>query len=186
MAEAATKSNKLSVAAYLEAERDGQVRHEYLDGQVYAMTGASRRHALIVNALAFALTPAARERGCALFTNDMKVRIDLRGRTFFYYPDLVLACDPEDREAYYVTRPCLVVEVLSPATERIDRREKLLTYIQLPSLQEYLLVSQDPPLVEIYRRRADWLPEEVTEGALALDCLGTELAVEAIYQDVRR
>lgn len=180
----ASSDEKISVADYLAAERDGQVRHEYLDGHVHAMTGASRSHGLIVTALAFALTPAAREKGCQLFTNDMKVHVELHGRHFFYYPDLVLGCDPDDREDYYLNRPCLVVEVLSDSTERIDRREKLLTYIQLPSLQEYLLIAQDRRLVEIYRRRAAWLPEEVSEGRFSLDCLDLAVPVEEIYQDL--
>jgi len=138
----------------------------------------------VVTALTLLLGPAARAKGCQLFTNDMKVHVELDGRHFFYYPDLVVGCDPEDREAYYLDRPCLVVEVLSPATERIDRREKLLTYIQLPSLQEYLLVAQDRPLVEVYRRRAGWLPEEVSEGTFRLDCLELEVPVASIYQDL--
>lgn len=182
--ESARQDRDLGVEEYLAREQDGEVRHEYLDGHVYAMTGASRSHGLVVNALAFVLTPKAREKGCQLFTNDMKVHVELEGRHFFYYPDLVVGCDPEDREAYYLDRPCLVVEVLSPVTERIDRREKLLTYIQLPSLQEYLLVAQDRPLVEVYRRRAGWLPDEVNEGAFRLDCLDMEVPVASIYQDL--
>ena len=119
---------------YLDGELHGELRHEYIDGQVYAMTGASRAHGLIVNALAYALTPGARRKQCQLFTSDMKVRLKVGGKTLFYYPDLVLSCDPDDREPYFSRSPCLIIEVLSESTARIDRREKLLAYQTLPSL----------------------------------------------------
>jgi Uma2 family endonuclease len=174
MSEPAAKP-RISIEDYLAGENDGEVR---------AMTGANRRHALITTALIMLLFPFARRHGCQLFANDMKVRVDLHGKTFFYYPDLVLACDPDDREDYYVTRPCLIVEVLSETTERIDRREKLLSYITLPSVQEYLLVSQWQPLIECDRRAQDWLPEEYAAGELRIDCLDASIAVESVYEDL--
>lgn len=180
----AVRKPSLSVEEYLEGERYSEIRHEYIDGQVYAMGGASRRHALIVNALAFALTPAARRQRCQLFTSDMKVRLSIADKTVFYYPDLLLSCDPTDREPYFCSRPCLIVEVLSETTERIDRREKLLAYQTLPSLQEYLLVAQDARQVELYRRARDWQPEYFVEGAMRLDCLDFDLKVDDIYADV--
>ena len=109
---------------YLDGGRHGELRHEYVDGQVYAMSGASRAQGLIVNALAYAMTPAARRKGCQLFTSDMKLRLDIGGKTIFYYPDLLLSCDPQDREPYFSCSPCLIVEVLSESTVRIDRRKK--------------------------------------------------------------
>ncbi|MGC9185943.1 MAG: Uma2 family endonuclease, partial [Thiomonas sp.] len=129
----AAKKTRISIDDYLAGERDAETRHEYVDGEVYAMTGASRRHALIVTAMTGALLPLARARRCQLFTNDMKLRLEIAGSTVFYYPDLMLACDPQDGDPHFLTRPCLIAEVLSPATERIDRREKLLSYITIPS-----------------------------------------------------
>ena len=114
----------------------------------------------------------------------MKVRVDVHGKTFFYYPDLVLTCDPDDREDYYVTRPCLIIEVLSETTERIDRREKLLSYIALPSVREYIRVSQQQPLIECYRRGNDWLPEEYETGEFRIDCLDASIAVETVCADL--
>ncbi|MGE0072248.1 MAG: Uma2 family endonuclease [Thiomonas sp.] len=176
---------RLTEAAYLAAERDAEVKHEYIDGEIYAMTGASRRHALIVTALVLALGPHARRRGCQLFTSDLKLRLQIAGSTLFYYPDLMVACDPTDQpDPYYLTRPCLIAEVLSPGTERIDRREKLLSYISLPSVQDVLLIAQDAPAIEIHRRRNDWHAEVHTAGALRLDCLDAELAVAEVYADV--
>ncbi len=180
----AAKKTRISIDDYLAGECNAETRHEYIDGEIYAMTGASDRHALIVNALAFAMTPLARQRRCQLFTNDMKLRLELAGGTLFYYPDLMLACDPTDRAPYFRACPCLVAEVLSPGTERIDRREKLFSYISIPSVQEVLLVSQDQALLEIHRRANDWKTELCEQGSLRLGCLDAELAVEQVYADV--
>lgn len=184
MPQVAARKPCITVEEYLEGELHSEIRHEYIDGQVYAMGGASRRHGLIVNALAFALTPAARQRRCQLFSSDMKVRLTIAGKTVFYYPDLLLSCDTTDDDPYFCSRPCLIVEVLSETTERIDRREKLLAYQTLPSLMEYLLVAQDVRQVESYRRANDWQPEYFNDGALRLDCLGFDLKVDDIYADV--
>ncbi len=175
----------ISVEDYLDGELRSEVRHEYIDGQVYAMGGASRAHGQIVNALAFALTPAARKKACQLFTSDMKVRLTIAGKPVFYYPDLVVVCDPADREPYFVSRPCLIVEVLSESTERIDRREKFLSYQTLPSLQAYWLVAQDACRVEVFRRNNDWQPECFVSGEIPVDCLDTAISVDMIYQDIR-
>lgn len=174
----------VSIEEYLAGEQQSEIRHEYIDGQVYAVGGASDRHGLIVNALAFALTPAARRKGCQLFTSDMKVRLNIADKAVFYYPDLLLACDPTDRDPYFRAGPCLIVEVLSETTERIDRREKFLAYQTLPSLQEYVLVATDARRVEVYRRTDGWMPEYATEGGIRLDCLDATVAVDAIYADV--
>ena len=169
---------------YLEGELRSEVRHEYVDGRVYAMVGASRAHGRIVNAVAFALTPKARQHRCQLFTSDMKVRLDFAGQEVYYYPDVVLVCDPADAATYYTERPCLIVEVLSESTERIDRREKLLAYQKLPSLEAYLLVAQDARRVEVFRRAIGWRHEMHTEGAIDLPCVDSPLALDDIYVDV--
>ena len=177
----------VTVEEYLAGEQDGEVRHEYVAGHVYAMTGASARHALIVGAFFAAMLPRVRERGCQLFTNDMKVHIRSGGEEFFYYPDLLLSCDPDDRADYYRERPCLIVEVLSEATARIDRREKLYAYTTIPSLRDYLLVAQDRRQVDHYRRVGDdWRHEVHTEGQVHLDCLDLDVTLDEIYVDAER
>lgn len=188
MSSLAAETNCISVEDYLTSEKDGEVRHEYVAGHVYAMTGAGARHGLLVTALTLLLGPSARERGCQLFTSDMKVRIRQAGEEAFYYPDLLLACEPDDRAEYYREKPCLLSEVLSDTTERIDRREKLYAYTSgLPSLREYLLVAQDRRQVDIYRRtETDWMHETVTEGALRLDCLDMDLVLDSIYEDIEQ
>lgn len=174
----------ISPQEYLEGELRSDVRHEYVDGQVYAMVGASRAHGRIVAALGYALMPKAREKGCQLFLSDMKVRLDFAGQEVYYYPDVVLVCDPADTATYYTERPCLIVEVLSESTERIDRREKLLAYQKLPSLEAYLLVAQDARRVEVFRRSTGWRHELHTEGAIDLPCLGSALTLDDVYLDV--
>lgn len=169
---------------YLDGELQSDTRHEYVDGQVYAMVGASDRHGLIVNALAYALTPHARQHRCQLFSSDMKLRLQLAGQEVYYYPDLLLVCDEADRATYYREHPCLIIEVLSDSTERIDRREKLWSYQQIPSLQAYLLVAQDARRVEIFRRNTGWQHEQVTEGTVHLPCIDTALALDDVYLDV--
>lgn len=180
---------RMTVQEYLDSEPLAERKREYLDGDVMAMAGASDRHGLIATALALALGPSARKAGCQLFIADMKVRVEALRGTYFYYPDLVVSCDADDRESpYYRRRPCLVVEVISPGTERIDRREKLFAYQWVPGLREYLIVDTAQPAVDLYRRdpgevRQDWNHLRCTAGVLRLDCLGAEIALADIYAD---
>ena len=175
---------KLTVQDYLSGEEHSEIRHEFIDGQVFAMGGASDRHGLITNALAFALTTKARAQKCQLFIADMKVRLTISGKDIFYYPDLLLSCDEADSASHYSQAPCLIIEVLSETTERTDRHEKMPAYQTLPSLEEYILVAQDYRQIEIYRRRADWHPEIHTEGEFTLECLDLTSTVAEVYQDL--
>jgi Uma2 family endonuclease len=178
------RKHLVSVEEYLAGEQLSEVRHEYIDGQVYAMVGASDRHGLIVMALSLLLGGRAREKKCQFFIADMKVRLKISGQDIFYYPDLLLSCDATDRETYFRQHPCLIIEVLSESTERIDRREKMLAYQTLPSLEEYVLVAQDERRVEIYRRRDEWQPEIVNEGVFHIDCLDLSVSIDDVYLDV--
>ncbi|MFE8035515.1 Uma2 family endonuclease, partial [Thiohalocapsa marina] len=172
----------LSVEDYLAVEDGAEVRHEYIAGQVYALTGSSDRHGLITMNLAARLHQLTRGGPCQLFANDMKVRLLIDGDDIFYYPDLLLACDPDDRATYYRRNPCLLVEVLSPSTARLDRREKYWAYKTLPSLREYLLISQDEPWVQCHRRANDWQPEVLTTGAVQLDCVDAAIDLDLIFE----
>ena len=183
MSNAQTRPAPISIDDYLDGETRTEIKHEYLAGEVVAMGGASAKHGLVAGALHAALIPHARCKGCQLFIADMKVRVEHTGQTYFYYPDLVLACAPDDRETYYRRSPCLLVEVLSPSTERIDRREKLFAYQAIPSLREYLLVDPDKRSVEIYRFGDPVRYETCTEGAFRLDCLDAEITLDEVYAD---
>lgn len=179
-----TRLAPVSIRDYLDAENLTDIKHEYLGGEVVAMGGASARHGLIVTGLSLAIGPHARRKACQLFMADMKLRVDHADQTYFYYPDLLLACDPQDRDPYYRSRPCLLVEVLSPTTERIDRREKLFVYQTIPSLREYLLVDPEQRCVEIYRFGQGVRHETCTQGSFRLDCLEAEVALDEVYRDV--
>ena len=106
MSTATARAAPISIDEYLDGETRTDIKHEYLDGEVVAMGGASARHGLIVTALSLVIGPHARSKGCQLFIADMKLRVDHNDQTYFYYPDLLLSCDPQDREPLFRRRPC--------------------------------------------------------------------------------
>ena len=168
---AAQETPVLSHREYLEGEQRSVIRHEYLAGQVFAMAGAGENHHRISLNIAFHLRTATRGKLCGVFISDMKLRVEQNDA--YYYPDVMLTCDPADSESLYKRSPCLVVEVLSPSTEAIDRREKLIAYRNLPSLRYYLLVAQEKRQVECYMRDAEnrWrLTVCDNEGTLEIVC----------------
>jgi len=175
----------ISIDDYLLGEESSEIKHEYLDGQVYAMTGATRRHNLLTMSLSTLLHAHARKRGCQLFASDMKLRLDHRKETYFYYPDLLLTCSPDDRHPLYCTQPCLVIEVLSPSTKRIDCREKLLAYSLIPSLREYLIVDQERIHIDLHRlTEQGWTQSTHSDGTIHLDCLDCDIILNDIYADL--
>lgn len=176
----------VSVEDYLEGEKVSEVKHEYMDGQVYAMTGTTRRHNEVVFNLTAALKARAKGGPCKAYAESLKVRIGLQRR--FYYPDVVMTCGPQLLDEYLVADPCFIAEVLSPTTEGVDRREKLAAYRTLDSLQEYvlidpMLVNPAEPAVEVWRRTpAGWLHEELEPGdSLRVDCLDASIPLTEIY-----
>lgn len=180
------KLQRLSVDEYLEAEKDSPVRHEYVDGQIYAMAGASDRHNRVSINLTSKLDDHLGDGPCEVFMADMKVWVS---ETVFYYPDVVVACDGPSADAYYRKQPRLIIEVSSPGTERIDRSEKLLAYKHVKSLKEYVIVSQDRVRIEVFRRgRGDrWSWQELTKlgDELRLESVGLTLTVGQVYRRVK-
>jgi len=181
------KLTYLSEQDYLTYELTADVRHEYVDGQLYAMAGAGERHNRITLNIAFQLRAAARGGHCGVFVNDMKLRL-AQGK-MYYYPDVMLVCNRQDIADSYKEQPCFIAEVLSPSTMAIDRREKLLAYQKIPSLQYYLLVSADSLKVEYFLRDADgewqtaFLDDEET---LIVTCDNYQVGLRLgdIYEDV--
>ncbi len=172
----------MSLASYLEYEKQSDVRHEFVEGDIYAFAGASRRHSLIVTYLVISLGLAARGGPYEVHSNDVKLRATDR---IIYYPDVMVVCDPEDTDALIVSRPCLVVEVASPSTELVDRREKLFIYRQIESLEAYLIVEQDQRLVRVHSRSTggDWQRVDATgAGSFRLTCPEIELSLDQIYE----
>lgn len=148
----------LTVEEYLKAEQSSDIRHEYVDGQIFAMSGASEEHNQIAGNIYALLRPHLRGTPCRAFISDMKVKVNVQNVDIFYYPNLLVTCDPNDRERYFKTNPTLIVEVLSKSTEVTDKREKRVNYQTKKSLQEYILIFQYEIKVEVYRKdaQANW------------------------------
>nr|VFK22069.1 MAG: Endonuclease, Uma2 family (restriction endonuclease fold) [Candidatus Kentron sp. LFY] len=179
----------LSIPDYLNGEADGSIRHEYIDGQVYAMAGGSARHNLIAVNVGSLLDTRLPET-CEVFVADMKVRIHRIDDSRFYYPDVMACCREEDKEAYYRESPCLIIEVLSDATERpnrleIHRFEKFQAYRQLETLQEYLLLNQHYPEATLFRRRNAWQAEIYRKGTFRLESVDVTVSFDVLYRRVR-
>ena len=132
----ASKSDTyISPEEYLEGEKNSPIKHEYRQGEVYAMSGASDAHDTIAGNLFAMLRSHVRGKGCRVYTPDMKVRVE--AADVFYYPDVKVTCDARDKDSLYFKRyPCLVVEVLSPKTQAFDRDEKFANYRLIETLQE--------------------------------------------------
>jgi Uma2 family endonuclease len=169
----------LSIEDYLAREQGATIRHEYVAGAVYAMAGATARHNRLALRLAARLDAHLSGSQCQTFVSDMKVRTE----DTFYYPDVVVICQPVAPEAVYLTDPLLIVEVLSEATEGRDRLEKWTAYRALPSLREYVLVAQDRPAVEIYRRTQEgWDQISLTCGEIIeFAAVDLKLALDELY-----
>lgn len=183
----AEKYDLRCVRDYLAAEAVSEVKHEYLAGVVYAMSGASRQHNRIAINLVAALREALRGGPCEAYLSDVRVHLSSPATgEVFYYPDVVVACDPEDNDSHQIERPCVIIEVLSESTERIDRREKRLCYQHIASLRQYVLVAQDQLCVESLILGGE--PREVRvdspDGSLVLSSLDLEIPLAAIYEGI--
>lgn len=143
---------KISVADYLEGEKTSPVKYEFVYGEVYAMAGTSDNHNRIVNEIVARLVVHLRDSRCEPFSGEIKVRVS---PNVYYYPDVLVSCEESPENPYFRNEPILIVEVISPSTEHIDRREKLLFYQQMPSLQEYVVIEQKKISIEVHRRRSD-------------------------------
>lgn len=181
------KLQLLSEEDYLAGEEASNVRHEYVDGQIFAMSGANERHNRIAGNVFFRLRAAARGSRCGVYVSDM--RLHIAERRIYYYPDVMLTCDETDDHELYKERPCLVAEVLSASTENIDRREKLNVYRSLPSLRYILLIRAGHADVDYYCRNeaGEWETGKLEDDQLiGIDCgaYRASLSLIDIYEDV--
>jgi len=179
----------MSESEYLSFEAQSPTRHEYVAGEVFAMTGTTMRHNAVALNLVSTLRTHLKGSQCRAFMSDVRVRVQRQGA--YYYPDIVVNCSDagqsEDLDAVTITDPVLIVEVLSPSTEAIDRREKLIAYRTLPSLVEYVLVSTDRARVEVHRLDGDgkWVKIEYAgDEPVALMSVGLNIAMRSVYEDV--
>jgi Uma2 family endonuclease len=146
---------RFTFADYVRLEETSRVKHEYLEGQVWAMAGGTPDHAAVAVNVSTLLSTGVRDQPCCVFNSDLRVRVKQTG--LGTYPDVTVVCgrlelDPEDPEQHTVVNPRLVVEVLSPSTEAYDRGEKLSHYKLIPSLEEVVLVAHDEHRLEVWRR----------------------------------
>lgn len=185
-----TEPNRLlTPEEYLAFERESDVKHEYVAGEVFAMVGAKEDHNLIVSNVLSWLRPQLRGRGCRIYPSDMRVKVAPLG--IYMYPDVVVICGTpqfEDDSRDTLLNPTLLIEVLSPSTAQYDRGLKFRRYQLLPSFAEYLLIAQDRATVEHRLRRPDgsWDTAITTDldGTLTLPTIACNLPLSAIYEDV--
>jgi Uma2 family endonuclease len=174
----------IGIEDYLAGEKDSEIRHEYIDGDVYAMVGASRNHNIITFNVA-GLLHTGLKPPCQGYVSDMKIHIRDQGSEWFYYPDVSVTCAEETANDYYSERPVLIVEVISPSTERVDKYEKRLNYQRLDSLQEYVLIHQDIREVWVFRRSNQWAKEVYYEGVIELPSIEMMMQIDDIYRNVQ-
>lgn len=178
------KVELLSEEDYIQGELRSDVRHEYIQGNVYAMVGTSKRHNLIATSILVALRAHLQSSPCKVYMSDVKVKI----KDTFFYPDLLVSCVENKLSPYYETDPVIVVEVLSPSTEAKDRFYKRMIYQRLESLREYVLVEQDKIQIDVYRRVDDgWMLESYAiSDTVAFESIGFTIPIEEVYADVIR
>lgn len=178
----------ITPAEYLSAERGAEYKSEYINGQVYALAGASRVHNLIAGNVFGELRAQLRGRPCEVYVNEMRVKVHSTG--MYTYPDVVGLCETprfEDDEVDTLLNPAVIIEVLSPSTESYDRGGKFAHYRRLDSLREYVLIAQDVRRIDHFRRDGDaWVLTEVSGpgSALVIATLGCTLDLADIYDRV--
>jgi Uma2 family endonuclease len=186
-----TTANKLtyiSVQEYLANEEGASLRHEYVDGRTFAMSGTTRKHNLIAGSIYSKLREHLRGKRCSAYMSDVKARVEATNS--FYYPDVMVACDKFDKKSVFTAHPVLIGEVLSPKTAATDRREKAYAYKQIESLHEYLIVHQSRKRAELHRKNAhgNWDVFEFGPGTeLTLESIPGgvfKLSMIEIYEDV--
>ncbi len=174
----------MSIDEYLSFEERSPVKHEYVAGEVYALSGVTTRHNLITLNIVRHLHAVARARGCRVFATDVKLRA---AADRIYYPDVVLACGTAAAVELIVEAPSVIVEVTSSSTRASDRREKLEAYRRITSLSQYLIVDQRRRHVLAYAREpgGEWLRDEVRgHGKIPVPVLDTSITLDEIYEDI--
>ncbi len=169
---------RLTAEEYLKLEEESLTRHEFVGGEMFAMSGVTAAaHNLIVGNVYRAFHSRLERGPCKTFFTEFKVRLRSDRDDIFYYPDVMIACGAIDLKTRYVTDPKVIVEVLSPSTEGTDRREKLLNYRRIPALEEYILIAQAEPEVTLHRRSDRWRPVILRNAGVAAELRSLELFV---------
>ena len=181
----AVAHSRYSIAEYVDLEEHANVKHEFLDGTVWAMAGGTPEHAAIASAVIAALSSQLRERRCRVYTSDARVRVVASGLDT--YPDVTVVCghaefDVEDKNA--LTNPVVLVEITSSGTEAYDRGEKLEHYKRIASLREVVVISHRERRIEVHRcgPTGEWATVDA-QGQIELASIGASLDVEEVYRD---
>lgn len=174
----------MTVEEYLELEASSRIRHEYLAGEVFAMSGATPRHNRLAGRVYEALRAHLRGGPCEPYMGDVQVKLRISRDDYLFYPDVMVVCGREQGNERFFTDPKLIVEVLSPSTAGIDRHEKRIAYRRIASLEEYVIVAQESIEVTSHRRTEDWEPAVLDglESILDLRCVGLSLPLAQIYE----
>jgi Uma2 family endonuclease len=169
---------------YLAFEEQSPYRHEYVNGTVFAMSGASLAHNRIAQELVVAFRTHLRGGPCEPFFLEAKLEIRAGRDRIMYYPDVMVSCKPEDRTDQSVRNPKLVVEILSKSTQHIDRREKAMTYQRVEAIEEYVLIAQNQPRVIVHRRAEGWQPMLCSgmDAQLEFRSIGLHMPLAQIYE----
>lgn len=181
MANRVAKTAFISEAEYLAGEKIAETKHEYIDGEVFAMAGASASHNRISLNVATLFNVHLDGKPCQPYMSDMKVKVG----TKYFYPDVLVECSGLADDSHVTEKPTLIVEVLSKSTRRMDETTKRIAYTQIDSLLEYVLIEQDFVDIEIIRRRTGWQSERFYLGdSLTFESIALTLTVEDIYARV--
>lgn len=171
----------VTIEEYLAGELVAEIKHEYIDGRIYAMAGASLNHERISSNLLRKIGNHLENSQCEVVGSDLKIKVENK----FFYPDAMVICNSEKGDEYFTDSPILVVEVLSRSTRRSDKITKRTAYQSIPSLKEYMLIEQDRVEVEVCRRSADWRVQNYFLGDdVYFESLEFKLSVEEIYHRV--
>lgn len=172
----------ISVEDYLTGELSSDIKHELIDGTVYAMAGASANHERISGNIYRKFGNHLENQPCEPFGSDMKLRINSN----FFYPDVMVDCDFDNSEPYFTETPIIIVEVLSKSTRKKDTTLKFMSYLNIPSLKEYVLIEQDFVDVQVFRRSEGWLARHYFLGdEVTFESIGLTLLTEDIYHRVQ-
>lgn len=174
-------ADTISINEYLEGERLSDIKHEYIDGDVYAMGGESRSHNIISGNIFAEFRQHLENTRCTTFASDIKVKAE----RCFFYPDVMVVCDDDQGDDYYTEAPAIIVEVLSKSTRRLHKATKMAIYKTIPSLQEYVLVEQDFVDVEVCRRSNGWVSQHYFLGDdITFESIDITLSCADIYHRV--
>jgi Uma2 family endonuclease len=172
-----------SFTEYLAAERGRDLKHEYHDGTERAMSGGTIEHGRLAARLQRLVGRAISGRTCEVYSSDVLIRVTATNRAL--YPDVSVVCGRLEQDGDAIINPVVIVEVLSPSSEAYDRGEKFRHYRRVPSLREYVLVSQDQRLVEVWRREGEaWAPSEFGPGTvIRLTSIDADISIDELYEN---